>query len=119
MTQKVHQTVKPGIWSERDTSLLLVTGDFSVPLWSLPSSAVYDVVKTLQTRGTIIGISTDAKPAGPGNVPPAVPGTEASVILGHAAGSFDPASNIDVLAELNALMPAGYVVTRGTMFTVS
>jgi hypothetical protein len=106
MTQKVHQTVKPGIWSERDTSLLLVTGDFSVPLWSLPESEVYDVVKTLQTRGTVIGVS------------PAVAGTSASFIVGHAGGAFTPA----IVAELNALLAvigAGYVLSVGTVFTVS
>jgi hypothetical protein len=106
MTQKVHQTIKPGIWVERDTSLLLVAGDFDVALWSLPESAVYNVVKTLQTRGTVLGIS------------PAADELSASFIVGHAGGAFTP----EVVAELQAHLTAigaGYTLTVGTRFTVS
>jgi hypothetical protein len=120
MTQKVHQTIKPGIWVERDTSLLLVEGDFSVALWSLPESDVYNVVKTLQTRGTILGISTDAVAANPDAVPPVVevPGTEASFIVGHAGGAFTPEVVAELQAHLDAI-GAGYDLTVGTRFTVS
>lgn len=103
MTTKVNQTVKPGIWAERDTSLLLVTGDFTDALWALPSSDVYDVFNVLQTRCTILGVSkTD---------------TNASFIVGHAGGAFDSA----VIAELNAELAVvgSYVVALGTKFLVS
>lgn len=112
MTTKVNQTVKPGIWVERDTSLLLVTGDFTDAKWTLPSSDVYKVFNVLQTRCTVIGVSKTN-----GN---------ASFIVGHAGGSFAPATgsdpllnNVDVIAELNAAMPAGYDVALGTEFLVS
>ena len=114
MVDKVNGSPKEDVWFERDVSLLSIASDaadFEDPADFGVDGMVELVVRVLQTRGTVIGLSREDD-------------NTIHVMLGHAAGSFvvDPAGR-DVLAELKAELDAipasgNFTLTLGTKFQV-
>lgn len=107
MVDKINGKPAESAWFERDVSFVSITSsaaDFESPADFGVDGPVEMVVRVLQTRGTLLGISRESD-----NV--------LHVIFGYSAGTFlvDP-KGTDVLAQLTAELNA--IPTLGT-FTLA
>lgn len=114
MVDKVNGQPREDIWFERDVSLLSLVSDaadFEDPADFAVDGMVELVVRVLQTRGTVIGLSREDD-------------NTLHIMMGHAAGAFvvDPLGR-DVIAQLEAELSAipssgNFTLTLGSKFQV-
>jgi hypothetical protein len=109
MVAKVNGNPEQGVWFERDVSFVEITStasDFEVADFDV-NGIVDQVVRVMQTRGTVLGISREDD-----NV--------LHLVYGHAGGEFTVAILDELKAELDAIADTGtFSLVLGTGWTTN